>query len=91
MGDLDISVGGLGPAPDALLLLAAALVVEGLWPTRWRPAFANGGLGRLFGALTLLFERRLNRPARSQSKRLFRGAVAAAAVEFVAEIGRAHV
>ncbi len=84
MGDLDISASGLGVAPDGLLLLAAALVLEGAWPTRARPAFLNGGLARLFGDVALRFERRLNRPSRSQSKRLFRGAVVVALVEILA-------
>lgn len=84
VGDLDVSAGGLGAAPDGLLLLAAALVLEGLWPTRARPAFLNGGLARLFGDVALRFEGRLNRPSRSQSKRLFRGAVVVVLVEILA-------
>ena len=74
MGALDISAAGFAAAPEPLLLLLAALAIDGLWPTRRRPAALSASV--LFGRLARGLEQRLNRAQRSDQKRLARGAVA---------------
>src|SRR5688572_16068254 len=73
MGGLDTNAAGWGVAPEPLLLFLAAMLIEALWPTRWRPAPLSGGVPRLFVRLTGLLARRLDRPGRSAGKMLFRG------------------
>ena len=61
-----------GAAPDALLLLLAALVLEAAAPLGLRPAPPRPALVLARAAAEL--ERGLDRPGRSAAKRLFRGA-----------------
>ena len=74
MAGLQLSLQSLSVAPEALVLLLAALVLDAVAPARLR------NWGRLnpnswLIAATGFLEKRLNRADRSPGKRLFRGAV----------------
>ncbi|MDP6350377.1 MAG: cobalamin biosynthesis protein [Chloroflexota bacterium] len=70
---MDLSFAAFAPAPDALVLLLAVLVLDALLPMRIRPRGLAARPFRLFVRATAELERRLNRPGRSRGKRLFRG------------------
>lgn len=76
MGALDTSAAGFAAAPEPLLLLLAAIALESLWRSRQRPAAFSAAV--LFARLARWLELRLNRPQRSDQKRLARGVVATA-------------
>ncbi len=82
MGALDTSAAGFAAAPEPLLLLLAALVIEALWPTRRRPGAFSASV--LFGRLGRWLEQRLNRAQRSDHKRLTRGILAVAFLVVIA-------
>ena len=74
MAGLQLSLQSLSVAPEALVLLLAALVLDAVAPARlrnWGRLNPNSWLITATGFL----EKRLNRADRSPGKRLFRGAV----------------
>ncbi len=82
LGDLDLSLAGFGTAPEPLLLLALAIVLDLVWPTRRRPGIFD--LGAPFASLASRLAQRLHRPGRSQAKWLFRGTFVTLVVMMVA-------
>lgn len=72
---LQFSLQSLSIAPDALLLLLAALVLDAGIPLRLRPQGRQWNPFRWLESATQVLERRLNRADRSPGKRLFRGAI----------------
>lgn len=75
MNGVLFSVHSLSFAPDDLLLLLAALVLDAAITVRLRPRRAALDPARWLESATVFLERRLNRPDRSLTKRLFRGTV----------------
>ena len=82
MGDLDLSLTGFAASPEPLLLLALAIVLDLVWPTRRRPGIFD--LGAPFATLASGLAQRLHRPGRSQAKWLFRGTFVTLVVAIVA-------
>ncbi len=72
---LQISLQSLSIAPDALLLLLAALVLDAAIPLRLRPQGDRWNPFWWLESATHVLEHRLNRTNRSPGKRLFRGAI----------------
>ena len=79
MPDLDLSLAAFGRAPEPLMLLLAALVLDAAIPLRWRPKAAQRAIAALARATGAL-ERKLNRPGRSAGKQLARGTLVTVAL-----------